>query len=135
MSNALDAKQMQTIQQYDAQQRYNYLLKEVVKNAEIWLLVDEHGCVMLNTEEEYCVPVWPNQEFAQAWATEEWSHCKAQAISLAKWHNRWTHGLEDDELASVVFPDQRNEGLIFFPDEFDFELQQQAKKLSNKKNR
>ncbi|WP_372882296.1 DUF2750 domain-containing protein [Psychromonas sp.] len=135
MSNSLDPQQIRTIQQYDAQQRYHYLLKEVINNAQIWLLVDEHGCVMLNTEEEDCVPVWPNKEFAQAWATEEWSHCKAEAISLEKWHNRWTHGLEEDELAVVVFPDQNNEGLIFFPDEFDYELHQQAKKSAAKKQR
>ena len=127
MSDALDAQQVKTIQQYNAQKRYNYLIKEVLKNQQIWLLVDEHGCVMLNTEEEDCVPVWPNKEFAQAWATEEWSHCTAEAISLEKWHNRWTHGLEDDELAIVVSPDQNSEGLIFFPDEFDFELQQAKK--------
>lgn len=132
MSDQLDPQQIKTIQRYDAQQRYTYLIKEVVKNAQIWLLVDEHGCVMLNTEDEDCVPVWPNKEFAQAWATDAWSHCTAEAISLEKWHNRWTHGLEDDELAIVVFPDQNSEGLIFFPDEFDFELQQQAKKSSRK---
>ena len=132
MSAPLDAQQVKMIQQYDAQKRYTYLIKEVLKNKQIWLLVDEHGCVMLNTEEEDCVPVWPNKEFAQAWATEEWSHCTAEAISLEKWHNRWTHGLESDELAIVVFPDQNNEGLIFFPDEFDFELQQ-AKKSVHKK--
>jgi len=128
MSAPLDQQQIQTIQQYDAQKRYEYLIKEVLQNKEIWLLVDEHGCVMLNSEDEDCVPVWPNEEFALSWATEEWSHCKAESISLEKWHNRWTHGLEDDELALVIFPDQNSEGLIFFPDEFDYELQQQARK-------
>ena len=127
MSAPLDTQQMQMIQQYNTQKRYDYLVKEVLKNKQIWLLVDEHGCVMLNTEEEDCVPIWPNKEFAQAWATEEWSHCQPEAISLEKWHNRWTHGLEEDELAIVVFPDENNEGLIFFPDEFDFELQQAKK--------
>ncbi len=133
MSQQLDEQQIKKIQKYDAQQRYSYLLKEVVKNSQIWLLVDEHGCVMLNTEDEDCVPVWPNQEFAEAWATEEWSHCKAEAISLQKWFDRWTHGLEEDELALVVFPDQNSEGLIFFPDEFDFELRQQVKKSRARK--
>ena len=127
MSAPLDQQQIQTIQAYNAQKRYEYLIQEVSKNKEIWLLVDEHGCVMLNTEEEDCVPVWPNKEFAQAWATEEWSHCKPESISLAKWHDRWTPGLEDDELSIVVFPDQNNEGLIFFPDEFDFELRPKKK--------
>jgi len=57
MSDQLDPQKIKTIQQYDAQQRYTYLLKEVVKNSQIWLLVDEHGCVMLNSEDEDCVPV------------------------------------------------------------------------------
>jgi len=127
MSAPLDQQQIQTIQQYDAQKRYEYLIKEVLQNKEIWLLVDEHGCVMLNTDEEDCVPVWPNKEFAQAWATDEWSHCQPESISLEKWRNRWTHGLEDDELSIVVFPDQNSEGLIFFPDEFDFELRPKKK--------
>ncbi|WP_022942589.1 DUF2750 domain-containing protein [Psychromonas hadalis] len=128
MSTALTEQQVKDIQKLDAQKRYNYLLKEVVKNRQIWLLVDEHGCVMLNSEDEDCVPVWPNEEFALAWATDEWSHCTAESISLEKWHNRWTHGLEDDELALVIFPDQNSEGLIFFPDEFDFELKKQVRK-------
>ena len=135
MSKTLDTQQIQKILQYDAQQRYHYLLKEVTQNAQIWLLVDDHGCVMLNTEEQDCVPVWPNKEFAQAWATEEWSHCKTEAISLEKWRNRWTTGLEEDELGIVVFPNQQNEGLIFFPDEFDDALQQQTKKIAAKKRK
>ena len=31
---------------------------------------------MLNSEEEDCVPVWPNEEFALQWATGEWSECR-----------------------------------------------------------
>ena len=128
MTTALTEQQVKTVLKYDASQRYTYTLKEIIKNQEVWLLVDEHGCVMLNTDDDDCVPVWPNQEFAQAWATEEWSHCSTEAISLEKWHQRWSTGLEDDELSVVIFPNQNNEGLILFPDEFDFELKQQSKK-------
>ncbi|OAN13048.1 hypothetical protein A3K86_15395 [Photobacterium jeanii] len=128
MATPLDQAQIDTINQYDTEQRYKYLLKEVVTNREIWILTDEHGCVMLNSEDEDCVPVWPNQEFAEAWATGDWDNCKAEAISLNKWHSRWTYGLEDDELAIAIFPNQDEEGLVVFPDEFDFELKQQARK-------
>lgn len=133
MSEQLNEQQIETILQYDAQQRYTYLVKEVSKKEEIWLLVDEHGCVMLNSDEEDCVPVWPNQAFASAWATEEWAHCTALSISLETWHNRWTPGLEEDQLAIVVFPDKNSEGLIFFPDEFDFELQKTKKSKQKKR--
>ncbi|AJR05410.1 DUF2750 domain-containing protein [Photobacterium gaetbulicola] len=132
MSTPLEPSQIEQIQAYDAEQRYKYLVKEVVSNREIWILTDEHGCVMLNTDDEDCVPVWPNKEFAESWATGEWENCKAEAISLNKWHSRWTYGLEDDELAIVIFPNQDEDGLVVFPDELDFELKQQAKKSGNR---
>ncbi|MGR5184589.1 DUF2750 domain-containing protein [Photobacterium damselae] len=128
MTTPLDDAKIAEIQAFDAEKRYKYLVKEVVANREIWILVDEHGCVMLNTEDEDCVPVWPNKEFAEAWATGDWAECKAESISLNKWHSRWTHGLEDDELAVVIFPNQDEDGLVVFPDELDFELKQQTKK-------
>ncbi|HIF9081603.1 TPA: DUF2750 domain-containing protein [Photobacterium damselae] len=128
MTTPLDDAKIAEIQAFDAEKRYKYLVKEVVTNREIWILVDEHGCVMLNTEDEDCVPVWPNKEFAEAWATGDWAECKAESISLNKWHSRWTHGLEDDELAVVIFPNQDEDGLVVFPDELDFELKQQVKK-------
>lgn len=128
MSTPLELSQIEAIQGYDAEKRYKYLVKEVVNNREIWILTDEHGCVMLNTDDEDCVPVWPNKEFAESWATGEWETCKAEAISLNKWHSRWTHGLEDDDLAVVIFPNPNEDGLVIFPDELDFELKQQAQK-------
>lgn len=128
MSTPLDPTKMATIQRYDGDQRFQYLLKECVANQEIWILTDEDGCVMLNTEEEDCVPVWPNKEFAEAWATGEWAACKAEGISLSKWHSKWTRGLEDDELAIVIFPNDNEEGLVVFPDELDFELKRVANK-------
>jgi len=62
----------------------------------------------------------PNKEFAEAWATGDWAECKAESISLNKWHSRW--------IAVVIFPNQDEDGLVVFPDELDFELKQQAKK-------
>ncbi len=122
-----------TIEQYDEQKRFKYLLETVINHREIWILVDEHGCMMLNTEDEDCLPVWPNKEFAQGWITDDWKDCKAQAISLNEWQSRWTTGLAEDELAIVAFPNRAEEGLILFPDEFDFELSKKTKKSSQHK--
>jgi len=121
-------EQQRNIEKYSSQERCKYLLKEVIRNKELWLLADEHGCMMLNTQDEDCVPIWPNEAFAQAWATGEWKNCKPEAISLHIWHSRWTDGLAEDELALVIFPNQTDEGIILHPDEFDFELKAQAKK-------
>lgn len=128
MSEKLQPSLVEQIQAYDDEKRATYFFKEVVLNNKIWILTDEHGCVMLNTEEDDCIPVWPNEEFAQAWATDEWQACQAESISLNKWFSRWSHGLADDQLAVVVFPNQAEQGLVFFPDEIEFELKKQQKK-------
>ncbi|MEH6575742.1 MAG: DUF2750 domain-containing protein [Amphritea sp.] len=128
MSISLEQSTLETIQQYDVEQRFKYLIKEAVSNGEIWVLSDEQGSVMLNTDDEDCVPVWPNKEFAQAWATGDWEGCKAESISLKNWHDRWTPGLEDDEFAVVVFPNENQDGLVVSPADLDFELKKQAMK-------
>ncbi|CAM3142147.1 DUF2750 domain-containing protein [Vibrio rarus] len=113
----------------DPAERFNLFFKTAVTHKTIWLLIDEHGSVMLNTEDEDCVPVWPTKEHALQWATGEWEGFTAEPISIAKWKSRWTHGLEDDELSLVVFPDQEGEGIVLFPDEFEMELVKQESKL------
>ena len=128
MVEKIDPAQMENILLLDAEQRFKYLLKEASRHKQVWILTDDIGCVMLNSEEEDCVPVWPNEEFARAWATGEWQDCQAEAIPLSQWYSRWTPGLADDELSVVVFPNQQEEGIVVYPDELDFELKKQTKK-------
>ncbi len=110
----------------DPTQRMNQFFNTAAAERKIWLLIDEHGSVLLNTEEEECVPVWPSEEEALAWATDEWEGFTAEAISTAKWFSRWTEGLAEDELSIVVYPDHNGEGIVLFPDEFEFELKKRG---------
>ena len=128
---ALTDQMINAIEKYDDEKRFSYLLKEVRSQQALWLLTDEHGCMMLNTEDEDCVPVWPNQAFAQRWATGDWKDCKATEISLSTWYSRWSLGLADDELAIVVFPIQESlssQGIVLYPDEFETALRKESKK-------
>lgn len=128
MATPIDKKTVNEIEQYNIENRFQYFLREVIKNSELWVLTDEHGCMMLNSDDEDCVPVWPNKEFAQTWATADWELCTAQAISLDVWHSRWTSGLEEDELSVVVFPNSNEEGVILYPTELADELHKKAQK-------
>lgn len=112
----------------DPTERFNQFFNTVANELKIWLLVDEHGSVLLSADDEDCVPVWPTEQHALAWATEEWEGFKPEPISTAKWKSRWTPGLEDDELSIIVFPDQQCEGIILFPDEFEAELKKRETK-------
>ena len=112
----------------DPMERMNIFFKAADADLKIWLLIDEHGSVLLNTDDEECVPVWPSEEHALMWATDEWEGFKAEPISLAKWKSRWTRGLEEDELSLVVFPDTNGEGVVLYSEEFEFELQKRESK-------
>ena len=128
MSDTQNTDIINNINQFTPEQRLAYLVKESVLNKQLWILTDQDGCVMLNTEDEDCTPVWPSEAFAQSWATDDWSECKAKAIDLKTWHSRWTQGLEDDDVAIAVFPSENGEGLVMSAQEFDFELKTKAKK-------
>ncbi|MGO1296524.1 MAG: DUF2750 domain-containing protein [Vibrio sp.] len=112
----------------DPTERMNLFFKAVTTDHKIWLLIDEHGSVLLSAEDEDCVPVWPSHDYAAQWATDEWEGFTPEPISVAKWKSRWTTGLEDDELSIIVFPDQEGEGIVLYPDEFEFEMQKREAK-------
>lgn len=103
---------MQDPQNLPADQRYTYLLNQIKQHQQIWILTDDDGCVMLNSEDEDCVPVWPNAEQAIDWATDEWAECKPMAIALEQWLERWTTGLTNDDIAIAAFPSKQEEGMV-----------------------
>ena len=135
MAITLTPAEYQRILNFDVEQRLQYSLETIIECKTLWILTDEHGCVMLNTEDEDCVPIWPLEAFAQAWATGEWQDCKPEAISVNLWQSRWTQGLIDDDLSVVVFPNEQEEGLVLFPDEFEQELIAKSNKLNKQKNK
>ncbi len=128
MSQALTSLQINELSNKSDEERANYFIEQVVKTNKIWILMDEHGCVMLNTDDEDCIPVWPDEELALLWANKEWQDCKAEPISLNKWFSRWTFGLTDDEIAVVVFPNETEQGMVFEPSELEEQLKKSQKK-------
>ncbi|WP_067867596.1 DUF2750 domain-containing protein [Neptuniibacter marinus] len=130
MSAQDNSYDLAAIEKLNDEQLYALFVSEAVSSDEIWILTDQYGSVMLNTEDEDCVPVWPYKKLAEAWATGEWEACKAEAISLSKWHSRWTPGLEDDEFAVVVCPTEGRDGLVVSPLELDKALKKRKQKQS-----
>lgn len=113
---------IENIHRLSPDERLNFLIKEVKAQQKVWILTDEHGCVMLNTDDEDCVPVWPSEHFAKTWATGEWEGCTPMGIELNTWFERWTSGLAEDEVMIAAFPGEDEEGIILFPDEFEDEV-------------
>ncbi len=133
---ALEQNELDLIAGYDAEKRFDHLISRVVDTGELWILTDQQGSVMLNTDEEDCVPVWPDLEFAEQWATGDWAECEPMPITLKQWNHRWTPGLEEDGFAVIVFPlpgtGDDEDGLVVWPEELDMMLTKEVKRSRKK---
>lgn len=133
---SLEQNELDLIAGYDAEKRFDHLISRVVETGELWILTDQQGSVMLNTDDEDCVPVWPELEFAEQWATGDWSDCEAMSITLKQWNHRWTPGLEEDGFAVIVFPlpgaNGDEDGLVVWPEELDMMLTKEVKRSRKK---
>ncbi|MDP4528373.1 DUF2750 domain-containing protein [Alkalimonas delamerensis] len=123
MEYALSRDELNSLEQLTPEQRYDYFVHAVVDLDAIWILVDDEGFVLVSAEDERCIPVWPHAELAERWIDGEWSECQAQSIPLATWLEKWTSGLESDELAIAVFPDTEGPGVVVSPVELEEALQ------------
>lgn len=103
-------------------ERLSYTLKQIKVSQEVWVLVDDDGCVFLADDEEDCVPIWPHKELAMMWAIGDWQHCEAKSINVEEWSTKWTSGLISDDINVAVCPNPDEVGVILFPDEFEYEL-------------
>ena len=99
--------------------RYDYMVEQIKAEKIIWTLQDQDGCVMLTTEDEDCIPMWPSEETAALWAVDEWKDCEPLAIPLDEFQERWVSGMEDDDLFIAVFPVQEDLGVVVPPFEMD----------------
>ncbi|MCL1141931.1 DUF2750 domain-containing protein [Shewanella gaetbuli] len=110
--------------------RYDYMIEQVKANKVIWSLQDNDGCVMLTTEDEDCIPMWPSEETAALWAVDDWKDCEPLAIDLDEFQQRWVSGMEEDDLFIAVFPVQDDLGVVVAP----YEVDQRLTPKSNKKH-
>jgi hypothetical protein len=101
-----------------ADDRQHYLIDSVGRSREIWILRDDDGFVMMQSEDERCVPVWPDEAFARDWATGEWADCRPMSVDLAGWRERWTTGLERDGIQVAVFPSEDDDVVVLTPEAF-----------------
>jgi len=102
--------------------RYDYFIEQAKEHKTLWTLQDNDGCVMLTTEDEDCIPMWPSEETAKLWAVDDWKDCTTLPIPLDEWLERWVPGMQDDDLFVAVFPVQEDLGVVTEPYEIEQRL-------------
>ena len=91
MSYELSDTERNAALQLNADYRFDHFISKLVEHEELFVLTDEHGVMMLTTEEEDCIPVWPHPDYAKAWAEGEGpSANRSPSPSRCGWIAGWT---------------------------------------------
>ena len=94
-------------------ERLAYFVEQAKATELVWSLSDKEGFIMLETDDDGdCVMVWPDEEFAAQWATEDWEDCEPVSVSLDTFKNQWLPNLAADKVTVAVFPNIEDEGKL-----------------------
>ena len=117
MSYTLSAEDFREVAGKSADERYDYLLDTIVREEKVWILSSDKGMVMMSSDGEQCLPVWPHPDFASEWATGDWEDCSPDSVDLQSWLERWLPGMEADGVTLAVFPATDEETVVVDPRE------------------
>lgn len=116
MKTPMTAPMKLSLLQLSADERYQYFLESVAQTGEVWSLRSRKGWVMMSSEAEECLPVWPCAELASDWIDGDWADCSPVSIPLDRWLDRWLPGMRRDGIALAVFPNMDDEGMVVGPE-------------------
>lgn len=104
MSYTLNRTDLDTVPGLSADERHDYFVEKILEGGQVWTLGSDRGMVMMSSDGEEVLPVWPHPDFAAAWASHDWSDCEPVPIELDAWLERWLPGMKRDEVVLAIFP-------------------------------
>ncbi|QIZ76968.1 DUF2750 domain-containing protein [Ferrimonas lipolytica] len=113
---------VKTFYSQNSQQRFDATVDGAKANQALWTLADDEGCVVLESDQERCLLMWHEEEFAQSWATGEYSSCKALKIEMNDFLEKWVPGMTNDGFDLAIAPSLAGEGIVLSPEEFADDL-------------
>jgi hypothetical protein len=123
MSWKPSAIEIEGVQQLAAPKRYTYLVKRFADEEQIWNVRNSDRWVLAGDDSgRQGVPIWPHEDFARLAATDAWTGCQPEPISLEAWLARWIPGMERDNRFVAVFPTPNDKGVAVEPSAFASDL-------------
>jgi len=119
MSYSLSAEQLVEVSKLSPEDRLDYCLAKLVEHKELYGLYGDNGWLLLQAENDACLPVWPHEEFAKGWVGQDFPDCQPKLIPLSDWVERWLPGMQQDGNLILVFPvGEEEEGIVLTSEEF-----------------
>ena len=109
--------------QLPKEEKYQYLLQQLIVRKEVWIIYDDDGMVLFESDrEEIVIPVWPHREVAQLFCVGEYADCQPGNVALADFRkNELTEAVEQQFLISVM-PVPDRPALLVAPGQLEKDL-------------
>ncbi|MBT0587258.1 DUF2750 domain-containing protein [Alteromonas oceanisediminis] len=101
------------------EERFDYFLQSLSQTPHFWGLYGENGWVMVESDGDLCLPIWPNDAFVVSWEREDFPKCEPKQILLNDFLAFWAAGLVKNNTLVLLFPcGEEEEGIVMAADEF-----------------
>ncbi len=97
-------------------ERYEYLIKHVNKQKEIWLLQAQDGLYAMFEDDngQQYIPVWPEKAFADSYAVGDWDGYESERMGLHEFLD-WMQELQNDQIMIGAFPNSSMQAIPVEP--------------------
>ncbi len=100
----LTQKELQAVSSADGRHRYEYFIHRVCDAKALWGLYNDGWASVAGEEGEQLIPLWPHHDFAQAFATGNWTGFEPRKIALDEFLDAWIPGMLSKGINPAVFP-------------------------------
>lgn len=102
--HTLSSEQFLATTKLSPEDRFEYMLKALMADQQLWGLYGKNGWLLLQADDDVCMPIWPHQDFATAWEKDEFPDCEPKAIELDAWMEQWLPGMQKNGTLILTFP-------------------------------
>ncbi|SEW25224.1 Protein of unknown function [Chryseobacterium wanjuense] len=119
------SKKIENILKMSEDERYDYFIRKVADFEEIWGLSDNGWALLGDNAGNQILPLWPEKEFAELCAIDQWKGYKPEVIQLDNFIEKWIPGMLNDKTLINVFLIPNGKGIVISPDDLNSDLQEE----------
>lgn len=118
-------KKIESILKMTENERYNYFIRKVADFEEIWGLSDNGWALLGDDNGNQILPLWPEKDFAELCAVEQWKSYKPESIQLDNFLEKWIPGMMKDKTLVNIFLTPGSKGTVILPYDLNSDLQEE----------
>ena len=121
-------KEVESVLKLDIRKQYEYFIKKVVDAEVIWSLSEDDGFASVGDDDNLKVPLWPKEEFAALYISDDWANYQCDTIDLYDFIEEWIPNLKEDGCGVSIFWNDEG-GIEVDLDDLARDLRQELKKF------